>query len=97
MFGNYCLILFWFGVKSVALTLGHLLTVFAGMSSIVGDLGFFLLSREGKEASKVVPLTGTYILIPSILGFVFLKDAVTVIKIVGIVISIVALVILGAA
>jgi len=97
MFGNYCLIMFWFGVDSLTPTLSHLLTILAGMSAVIGDLGFFLLSKEGKEASKVVPLTGTYILLPSILGFVFLHDSVTVLKIVAICLSLVALVLLGAA
>lgn len=96
MFGNYLLIVFWFGVYSLHITLGHLLTILAGTSSIVGDLGYFLMSKEGKEASKVAPLTGTYVLIPAILGFAFLKDTITVVKIIGIIIAILSLVLLGA-
>jgi len=94
--GNYLLINFWFGVNSLKFSKEHALTMLAGCSGVIGDVGFFLLSKQGKEASKVVPLTGTYILVPSILGFVFLNNTVTIFKIVGIVVSLLALGLLGA-
>lgn len=96
MFGNYLLVIFVFGIHPFEFTKSHALTVVAGSCQVLGDLGFFLLSKEGKESSKVVPLTGTYILVPSILGFVFLKDTVTIPKILGIILSISALGLLGA-
>eukprot|EP01114_Cavostelium_apophysatum_P000589 TRINITY_DN10538_c0_g1_i2.p1 TRINITY_DN10538_c0_g1~~TRINITY_DN10538_c0_g1_i2.p1 ORF type:complete len:455 (-),score=83.98 TRINITY_DN10538_c0_g1_i2:47-1411(-) len=96
MFGNYLLVTFWFGVGSFKMDLGHGLTMVAGCCGVMGDTFFFLLSKEGKEASKVVPLTGCYILLPAILGFAFLRDTVTVMKMIAIVLSLLALVLLGA-
>jgi len=96
MFGNYILIVFVFGLKTFSFSIGHILTTCSGLFQVLGDLGFFLLSKEGQEASKVVPLTGTYILLPCILGFVFLKDTVTVMKIIAIFLSLLAQGFLGA-
>jgi len=96
MFGNYSLIVFVYGMSPFTLTKSHALTMLSGCSQVLGDLGFFLLSKEGKEASRVVPLTGTYILLPTLLGFIFLHDIVTVTKVIAILLSLFALVLLGA-
>ena len=43
---------------------------------------FFIALRRG-PASVVVPLSGMYILVPAVLGFIFLKEPLTVTHVLG--------------
>ncbi len=96
--GTYCLILLRFGeLDFTDFALGHFLTFVSGLVGILGELGFFLLSKEGEEASLVVPLTGTYVLIPTVLGLLFLNESLSFLKLSGIMVSVVALAVLGSA
>jgi uncharacterized membrane protein len=52
--------------------------VAAGVASVL----FYVAIRKG-PASVVMPLTGMYILIPALLGFIFLKEPPTVTHILG--------------
>lgn len=54
----------------------------AGLLAGVATVAFYIALRRG-PASVVVPLTGLYVLIPAILGFVVLKEPVTVSHVIG--------------
>jgi bacterial/archaeal transporter family protein len=54
----------------------------AGLLAGVATVAFYLALRRG-PASVVMPLTGMYILIPAVLGFVVLKEPVTVTHVLG--------------
>ena len=56
----------------------------AGLAYGLALVFFFIALRRG-PASVVVPLSGMYILIPAVLGFIFLKEHVTVPHILGLV------------
>jgi uncharacterized membrane protein len=56
----------------------------AGLAYGLALVFFFVALRRG-PASVVVPLSGMYILIPAVLGFIFLKEQVTVSHILGLV------------
>jgi uncharacterized membrane protein len=56
----------------------------AGLAYGLALVFFFIALRRG-PASVVVPLSGMYILIPALLGFVFLKERVTVANVLGLV------------
>ena len=70
---------------------------FAVLTSIFGVIGtilfFFTLSKT--KASVLVPLTALYPVITVILSFIFLKEKVTLVQSVGIVLAIVASVLLS--
>jgi transporter family protein len=56
----------------------------AGLLAGVATICFYLAIRRG-PASVVMPLTGMYILIPALLGFIVLKEPVTVSHVIGLV------------
>ena len=61
-----------------------LLALPAGLLAGVATLCFYLAMHRG-PASVVVPLTGMYILVPALLGFVLLREPVTVFRVLGLV------------
>jgi drug/metabolite transporter (DMT)-like permease len=56
----------------------------AGLGYGLALVFFFVALRRG-PASVVVPLSGMYILVPAVLGFVFLKERVTASHVIGLV------------
>jgi drug/metabolite transporter (DMT)-like permease len=62
----------------------HPLALGAGLAYGLALVFFFVALRRG-PASVVVPLSGMYILIPALLGFIFLKEPLTVTHILGLV------------
>ena len=60
------------------------LAVASGLAAGVASVLFYVAIRKG-PASAVMPLTGMYILIPSLLGFVFLKEPLKVSHILGLI------------
>lgn len=54
----------------------------AGLLAGVATIAFYLALRRG-PASVVLPLTGLYVVIPAILGFVVLKEPVTAAHVIG--------------
>jgi transporter family protein len=61
-----------------------------GMALLAGLFGggatlFFYLALSRGPASVVVPLSGMYIVIPAVLGFIFLREAVTPSHVIGVV------------
>jgi len=53
------------------------LAVLSGLAAGVASVLFYVAIRRG-PASVVMPVTGMYILIPALLGYVVLKEPVTV-------------------
>ena len=58
------------------------LAVASGLAAGVASVLFYVAIRKG-PASVVMPLTGMYILIPALLGFIFLKEPLTVTHVLG--------------
>lgn len=61
-----------------------------GLALLAGLLGgaatlFFYLALSRGPASVVVPLSGMYIVIPAVLGFILLHEAVTASHVIGVV------------
>jgi len=54
----------------------------AGFAYGLALVFFFIALRRG-PASVVVPLSGMYILVPAVLGFIFLKEPLTVTHVLG--------------
>lgn len=60
------------------------LALASGLAAGVASVFFYAAIKRG-PASVVMPLTGMYILIPALLGFVFLKEPPTVMHVLGLV------------
>jgi transporter family protein len=60
----------------------HPLAVGAGLAYGLALVFFFIALSRG-PASVVVPLSGMYILVPAVLGFVLLKEPLTVTHVLG--------------
>jgi uncharacterized membrane protein len=60
----------------------HPLALSAGLAYGLALVFFFIALRRG-PASVVVPLSGMYILVPAVLGFIFLKEPLTVTHVLG--------------
>ena len=54
------------------------------IASIIGQIFFYSALKEG-EASKLVPIAGTYPLVSFLLGLIFLGESFTMLKLVGMV------------
>lgn len=65
-----------------------------GLISLVAVLAFYHALKLG-PASVVVPITNMFIVFPVLFGFIFLKEAITVPRILGIVCAILATVFLS--
>jgi transporter family protein len=86
-----------FGPRALALQSrsGIALSILAGALCGMGMIGFLiLLSRT--PASTVVPLTGLYPALTAVLAIIFLREGVTVPKVLGIALSMVAVYLLSA-
>ncbi len=62
----------------------------AGLATV-----FFYLAMKGGPASVVIPLTGMYIIIPVILGYILLREPVSINHILGLVCAVLAIILLG--
>jgi len=60
------------------------LIVVAGLAAGIATIAFYMALSRG-PASVVLPLTGMYILIPAVLGIAFLREPVSLTKILGLV------------
>lgn len=60
----------------------HPLILVSGIAAGLATVFFYVAIRRG-PASVVVPLSGMYILIPALLGFVVLKETLTVSHVIG--------------
>jgi len=63
----------------------------------IGSFGliFFYVLLTRKDASSAVPLTAIYPALTAILAFIFLKERLTLVKIIGIILSSIALILLS--
>jgi transporter family protein len=81
-----------FEVERNARGLGY--AVLAGVAGSIGSIFFYLALRQGK-ASVVVPLTALYPLITVALSVLFLKEELSAVKILGIVLALAASILLS--
>lgn len=65
-----------------------------GLVSLVAIICFYKALKIG-PSSVVLPLTNLYVILPVIFGFVVLKEPVTPVRIIGIVMAILAAVLLS--
>jgi transporter family protein len=90
----YCLIVF----KAKGILSGDrggmLIGFLAGIVSSVGLISFYALLTK-KDASLVVPLTALYPALTAILAIIFLKEPLTILKALGVVLSVVAIALLS--
>ncbi len=73
---------------------GIIWAVLAGLSGAAGLVGFYILLAKN-EASTIVPMTALYPALAVVLGIVVLHEGVTLNKILGIVLSLVAIYLLN--
>jgi bacterial/archaeal transporter family protein len=73
---------------------GLTLAMLAGFVGSLGALFFYILLSK-RDASVAVPITALYPALTAILAFIFLREQLTAIKVVGIVMSAVAMVLLS--
>ena len=62
-----------------------------GLISSVATIAFYLALSKG-PASVVIPFTGLYFVVPAILGYVFLKEAINLQHIIGIILAVIAII-----
>jgi len=60
----------------------HPMALGSGLAYGLALVFFFLALRRG-PASVVVPFSGMYILVPAVLGFIFLKEPMTLMHVLG--------------
>jgi transporter family protein len=70
------------------------LTVPVAVLGTIALVAFYRALETG-PASVVIPLTGIYIVLPAILGFVFLQEKMTWTKVTGIILAILAIIFLS--
>lgn len=64
--------------------------ILIGVIGMIGTFSFYVALFKG-PVSIVVPWTGLYIIIPVILGFIFLKEPLTINHIIGIILALLAI------
>lgn len=69
--------------------LGIWLALLSGIVGSAGFIGFYLLLTR-KDASTAVPLTALYPALTAILAFIFLRESLTLLKVAGIVLAMLA-------
>jgi transporter family protein len=74
----------------------HLGAILSGTLFTVADLCYYRLSKAGMPVSVLGPVTSLYIIVPILLGALFLKEALTLRKLVGIAFGLAALWLLSA-
>lgn len=79
----------------LGLTLYHGLAVSVGILFVASNLAYYKLSEMGGQASVLGPLTGLYVLVPVVLGPVFLEEKLTPRAWVGIALALVAIYLLS--
>ncbi len=90
----YCLFIFRSKELFSADKNGIILGLIAGLLGSIGVISFYILLTR-KDASSAVPMTALYPMLTAILAIIFLKESLTLVKAVGIVLSVVALVLLS--
>jgi len=70
------------------------LAFLAGMIGSMGAVGFYYLLTK-REASSMIPLTALYPALTVVLAIIFLNESITTTKLVGIVLSLIAIYLLA--
>jgi len=94
MFGYVALGIFLLPRASFAMTHAHILAVVIGPIFIVGNMAFYKLSQTG-HVSTLAPLTALNLVIPIVLGILFLGEPLTLRKGAGILLAIGAIYLLS--
>ena len=72
----------------------HLIGLLAGLMGTIGFCFFYISLRKG-PASSVIPVTSLYIVIVVILAFIFLKEPLSLKKLLGIISAVLAIYLLS--
>lgn len=90
----YSLIVFKARVLVTGDKTGIILGILSGFIGAFGLIGFYILLTK-KEASTIVPLTALYPILTAVLAFIYLKESLTVAKIIGIILALAAIYLLN--
>ncbi len=82
--------IFYLSKAKIFFTVDSILAILVGVSGAIGTVAFYYALAKG-PASVVVPFTGLYIVIPVILGYIFLAEPITLNHIIGVVTAIIAI------
>jgi transporter family protein len=73
---------------------GMIWGILAGLFGAVGLVGFYILLAKN-EASTIIPMTALYPVLAVVLGIIVLHEGVTLTKVIGIILSLVAIYLLN--
>lgn len=90
----YCLLMYRVKDLFVGDKLGILYGLLAGCIGSIGIIGFYFVMTR-KDASAAVPLTALYPALTAILAFIFLREQLTFVRILGIILATVAVILLS--
>lgn len=93
--GYIAVIAFIASKANYSLSKNHWVAMAVGVLYMISNLSYYKLC-ETVDVSKLAPVTAMYVVIPVILGWVLLKEPVTIQKIVGIILAGAALCLLTA-
>jgi transporter family protein len=79
----------------IAWTLNHGLAILVGILFVLSNLAYYKLCESGAQASVLAPLSGLYVIVPVILGILFLNEEPTVQKMAGVVLAVGAIYLLS--
>lgn len=89
--GSFIAIIIYTLVRTkVTIDLNSFWAILIGVIGMIGTFSFYVALFKG-PVSIVVPWTGLYIIIPVILGFIFLKEPLTINHIIGIILALLAI------
>lgn len=90
----YCLFAFRIKDLLVGDRMGIIYGLLAGFIGSIGIIGFYFVMTR-KDASAAVPLTALYPALTAILAFIFLKEQLTAMRVIGILLATAAVVLLS--
>lgn len=73
---------------------GMIWGILAGLFGAIGLVGFYILLAKN-EASTIIPMTALYPALAVVLGIIVLHEGVTLTKVIGIILSLVAIYLLN--
>jgi len=73
---------------------GYVIAMLGGMCGGLGSLAFFK-ALEKVDMSKVIPITAQYVVVATLLGVLIFKEPMTLPKVAGVVLGVVAVVLLS--
>ena len=94
MFGYFLVGALVFPRASFSLTRYHALAMVVGSMFVLGNIAYYKLSQTS-EVSTLAPLTGLYVMVPVVLGLIFLGEPLTLRKGAGALLACVAIYLLS--